>query len=175
MEQLITRRSSSRCRARYESRLTQRGAGRQADDAQGTCAPREVYGGHVAGGGRQLAVVESHCPHLQCGQSLSGALPQRAGAVSPVCWRRPRWSGSSILLEGTAAASIASGRPALRRDGKQQSAGAGMPALLPFGRGALVRAELVGLSSPARAGSRRWRMPVSSIPMSPCSMPASWG
>lgn len=40
----------------------------------------------------------------------------------------------------------------------------------------LELAELVGLSpSPARAGSRRWRMPVSSIPMSPCSMPASWG
>ena len=31
----------------------------------------------------------------------------------------------------------------------------------------LELAELVGLSSPARAGSRRWRIPVSSTPMSP--------
>ena len=39
----------------------------------------------------------------------------------------------------------------------------------------LELAELVGLSPPAPAGSRRWRMPVSSTPTSPCSTPASWG
>ncbi len=31
------------------------------------------------------------------------------------------------------------------------------------------------LPSPAPAGSRRWRMPVSSTPTSPCSTPANWG
>ncbi len=40
----------------------------------------------------------------------------------------------------------------------------------------LELAELVGLSPlPAPAGSRRWRMPVSSTPTSPCSTPVNWG
>ena len=57
--------------ARYESRLTQPALADRLMTLKGT-APRRVYGGHVAGGGRQLAVVGESLPHLQCGQSLSG-------------------------------------------------------------------------------------------------------
>jgi len=121
MEQLITRREQQ-MQARYESRLTQPALA----DRLMTLKALRTQEGYMADMSQEedgsWLWWESHCPI--CSGCFAG------------CWRRPRWSGSSICWRGTAAASIASGRPAPERaERKNNKAGAGMPALLPSGRG----------------------------------------